>query len=535
MNTSALSKTIPETSENTIAHSNSFLSLFKQVKKDESNKLLQLFNERDEKKNKLSQMSEVFKDQEYKGLVNYFITGNTKDDYHRYNVSRLAGELFDLEGALKSLDASYWSKAMTLTDVYDVMPEKRRDEWNDKIRNHDTEPFTANIVIPTLQEFLQSRLKFLAERVDGIFRGLSGVHVTNSSYGFSKRMIMNTVIESYGCVNHTKAGLINDLRSVLSKFMGRGDIHHSSTYLILSEIGHETGVWHELDGGALRLKLFKKGTGHLEVHPDMAWRLNDVLATLYPKQIPSENRKPSRKQYSQPIKTSLHFDVLNCLSDLCHWGKSNRCSFRREKETSQSVIQQVIELLEGLGANYNNGTFHFPYECRPVINQIIMSGCVPEKQSHQFYPTPKVLAEHVIEHAGIQDGDKCLEPSAGLGALAELMPADTDCVELSELHCKVLSEKGLRAINDDFLKWSTQTSNRYDRIVMNPPYAKGQALSHLTAALSVLKKSGSVVAILPASMRGREFPGFCCTWSEVLEDQFKDAGVRVVIGCFDKV
>ena len=32
------------------------------------------------------------------------------------------------------------------------------------------------------------------------------------------------------------------------------------------------GEWIAIDGGALRLKAFQKGTIHLEIHPDMAWR-----------------------------------------------------------------------------------------------------------------------------------------------------------------------------------------------------------------------------------------------------------------------
>src|SRR5690606_30066790 len=112
--------------------------------------------------------------------------------------------------------------------------------------------------------FLQ-RDKFFAERIDGIFRALSRSHVTNRPEGFSRRMIL--FLGEYGYYN---VGHIHDLRCVIARIRGLRDEpgHYATTY----DIRHipRNGQWHALDGGTLRLRLYKKGTAHLEVDETVA-------------------------------------------------------------------------------------------------------------------------------------------------------------------------------------------------------------------------------------------------------------------------
>src|SRR5690606_33951228 len=114
---------------------------------------------------------------------------------------------------------------LNLTDVLDCMPQARRDEWNESIRKHATPTFAAHVVFATLSELLASRQRFFAERVDGIFRSLSGNHVTNSPTGFRKRMILEHVTDTWMHSCSSKAGVIDDLRKVVARFMGRDEPH----------------------------------------------------------------------------------------------------------------------------------------------------------------------------------------------------------------------------------------------------------------------------------------------------------------------
>jgi hypothetical protein len=174
-----------------------------------------------------------------------------------------------------------------------------------------------------------------------------------------------------------------------------------------------------------------------------------------------------------------------------------------------------------------NGSLEFDYRPYDIIAQVINSGCVPDQQSHQYYPTPPMVAAEAIETADISVGDLCLEPSAGQGGLADLMPDDTTCIEISDLHCKVLEAKGRKAIQADFIKWS---GGKFDKIVMNPPYSEGRWQAHITHAATMLRPEGALIAILPASAKTKEvLPGMNCSWSRVFSNEFAGTSVSVVI------
>jgi hypothetical protein len=430
------------------------------------------------------------------------------------------------------------------------MPQARRDEWNNTIIEHKCPAYTEESVRATMESLLAARSKFFSERVDGIFRNLSGEHITNSPAGFGKRMILNYVLNDHHSVQHSGAGLINDLRAVIAKFMGRDEPRWYVTSSLIETLKHRWGEWVTVDGGAIRIRLYKKGTAHLEVHPDMAWRLNSVLASIYPAAIPEEfRRKPKKERRLKDfdmIQRPLPFAVLERLAGM-------RPGYRREKQednwrqpyrqiqvpnsarfdyhgdTSRPANQESERIIEAIGGvKDSDGNFRFDYDPMPIIREIVTSGCIPDQKAHQFYPTPERLARIAIELAEISPDDVCLEPSAGMGGLADLMPKGTVCVEISDLHCKVLEAKGHRWMQGDFLKM--EIVDRYDRIVMNPPFSEGRAQAHVEAAAKLVKQGGRLVAILPTGMRNKlTLPGFDTTWSSQYDNEFAGASVSVVI------
>ncbi len=193
--------------------------------------------------------------------VEHFIRGNTNGQ-RGYIMS--VDKIFSLPGAVASLNADYWSQALALTDVYEYMPNERRNEWNNQIHEQTTPDFDENTVRATLTELLFSRQKFFSERVDGIFRSLSGAHVTNRPEGFGKRMIIDRVFNEWDTLNHERSGYIDDLRKVIAKFMGREAGGYRTTDRALNIAWARPGEWLTLDGGALRIKVFMKGTAHLD-------------------------------------------------------------------------------------------------------------------------------------------------------------------------------------------------------------------------------------------------------------------------------
>lgn len=461
-------------------------------------------------------------------VVRYFAHGNCGREAtvsHR--------NIFREEGAVKALNAAYWSKALALTDVLDVMPQARRDAWNDQITKMTTPDFSDDTVRPTIESLLASRQQFLAERVDGIFRALSGEHVTNSPMGFGKRMILANML-SYRSIDYSRAGYVNDLRGVIAKFMGRDEPKHYSSIKALETLRSHWGQWVTFDGGTLRIRLYLKGTAHLEVHPDMAWRLNQILAHLHPLAIPSEFRtKPARRAKNIPlILRPLPFAVLDVLAhSLPRPGEKCVQLSWQAQEAGKASRDEACRVLAGIGGiPYPNGGFVFDYPPLEVLEEILASGCIPDKVAYQYYPTPESLAREAVALADIGPEHYCLEPSAGLGGLADFLPKDrTLCVEASALHCSVLSAKGYDVQQADFLTWDRRRF-RFDRIVMNPPFSEGRWLAHLQHAASLLAPGGRLVAIVPASAVGKDvLPGWNVTWSRVYNNEFAGTGMSVVI------
>lgn len=478
--------------------------------------------------------------------MQYFLEGNS-DERSRWaapNVERL----FQRDGAVAALNAAYWSKALRLTDVLDLMPQKRRDEWHQSIHDRKTPDFTEDTVRNTLADLIGQRAKFFAERVDGMFRGLSGEHVTNQPQGFGKRMIVGYMLNDWGSVNTSLAGLINDLRAVIAKFMGRDEPKHYSSGPLLERLKKQWGEWVEVDGGALRIRLYKKGTAHIEVHPDMAWRLNQILASLYPLAIPPEFRARPKKRVREfdLIRKPLPFQVIDTLSSMIRGSKTvsngnHRAPYPQEIPrtrqfrygANKDALPQAELVLEAIGGvkDAATGLWHFDYEPDAVLDEIIVSGCIPDQRSHQFYPTPRRLAERVVDLADIEAHHTVLEPSAGIGGIADLLPKDrTTCVEVSPLHCKVLEAKGHTVVEGDFLAWTAGPS-RFDRITMNPPFSEGRWQAHVEHAADMLAQGGRLVSILPEGAPGRAgfLSGLNKEWHGPFHNAFEGTSISVVI------
>lgn len=492
---------------------------------------------------RMERVVEFVSGDDFKAVVGYFESAAKTRDYRAGNTPS-----FKLENGLAALNASYWQQALNLTDVLDFMPTKRREEWFNLIHKHETPEFEEGAVRATLADLLAGRMNFLAEKVDGVFRALSRTHVTNQPEGFSKRMIMTGVTNDWGAYGRTQTGHLNDLRQVIAKFMGRDEPDwNASNRVVEIARANYRGEWVPVDGGALRIRCYMNGNAHLEVHPDMAWRLNEVLAHLHPAAIPSRFRtapKSRKKREYTLMERPLPFAVLKVLHGL---GRVHQRGERDRVQTLKNAVrieshvndkhliaetEQVLELLGGVPDGHPGYKWwQFDYDPEPVIKEIVCTGVVPDQKSHQFYPTPERIARDAIELAGIEAGHKCLEPSAGTGALADLFPryAHLTCIEISELHQKVLAAKGHSVRNADFLEWSPGLV-RFERIVMNPPYSQGRWRRHVEHAAGMLKSGGTLVAILPASANGKELvPGLKHTYSQPYENQFRGASVDVVI------
>lgn len=516
-----------------------------------STPLKALIDERNYKAQKIRELANSISESK---VIGYFLEG-----YRHDNVSRAHTKLgmFDAESGILALDAECWARAIQLTDVLEMMPAAQRNEWSSNLRELNVPPFEEQTVMDTILDLLLKRETFFAQKVDGVFRALSGDHVTNCPEGFGKRMIIANMYCSMGYADHRRVGFIHDLRTCIARILGRTEMHHGMTSDAFRSV-RQDGEWNFWDGGVIRIKCFKKGTSHLEIHPEIAWQLNKVLAALYPLAIPAEFRAKPKKAFKEfKLRDDLlSSPVLNALQKVRtfhepfsrqeEWERQQKIRAKEPVRPLQMLasmeckdwrkeIATILEMIGGVKHRTVSDWYAFDYKPQPVIDEILRTGCIPDRRSHQFYPTPTELAEEVVDIAEIFDGDTVLEPSAGSGGLAKLLPADrTTCVEVSKLHCTALESLGMKdVVNEDFLTW--EPGKTYRKIVMNPPFSEGRAVAHVEKALTLLAPGGRLVAILPPSAKNQlKLPPLSAKWSGLRDNMFDNTSVSVVILTVDK-
>lgn len=112
-----------------------------------------------------------------------------------------------------------------------------------------------------------------------------------------------------------------------------------------------------------------------------------------------------------------------------------------------------------------------------------------------FFPTPQPVIDKMIDLADIYAGMSVLEPSAGKGDIAEALRSyghKADVIEIRQSLQEILKLKDFNIVGNDFLE---HTEN-YDRIVMNPPFEKGQDVEHVRHAYSLLNPGGRLVSVM---------------------------------------
>jgi predicted RNA methylase len=171
----------------------------------------------------------------------------------------------------------------------------------------------------------------------------------------------------------------------------------------------------------------------------------------------------------------------------------------------------VNEVLENMGGKWNKKLKAHVFESDPTdkLEDVLLVGeIVDRKKELNFFPTPFSLAKHIVEDlADINIGQHCLEPSAGMGNIADVMRDYVEqknimCVEIDPEHCKLLKEKGYYVLERDFLEF--QFGHKYDRIVMNPPFSKQQDIKHVMKAWDFLAEDGILVSIMSPGFTFRE-------------------------------
>lgn len=194
-----------------------------------------------------------------------------------------------------------------------------------------------------------------------------------------------------------------------------------------------------------------------------------------------------------------------------------------EYQLERKTYQDVNKVLECLGGKWNRKlkAHIFESDISEIIDDVLLTGEVTDhRKEFNFFETPPDVVTKLIELAEVQPGQKCLEPSAGRGNIAESIRGivgneKMTCVELMPENAVVLIDKGFSVHEGDFLQYDS--SERYDRIVMNPPFTRQQDISHVMKALDYLEDNGILVSVMSAGIMFRQDKKTLEFWDRVNE------------------
>ncbi len=200
-------------------------------------------------------------------------------------------------------------------------------------------------------------------------------------------------------------------------------------------------------------------------------------------------------------------EVLDILSRAETEGSALRLGDQLDRKLYQATDKALV--MAGGKWDRRAQAHMFPAEAAEILDAILLTGQVQNlRQEFGAFYTPPALALQLATAAGVSPGTTVLEPSAGGGAIADAardLYGEVTCVEIRGEPCAQLRER-FHTVHGDFLTMSPATLQRglFDRVVMNPPFARQADAIHVLHAVRFLRPGGRLAAIMAASVTFRE-------------------------------
>lgn len=194
--------------------------------------------------------------------------------------------------------------------------------------------------------------------------------------------------------------------------------------------------------------------------------------------------------------------MKNILSSIARMTASgNRLELPKEPLANYA---QVKKTLLKAGGKYSKNGFTFLGPAEEIQQRLCGGEKIDDKKKFQFFATPGILAHKLAVMLAATETHKILEPSGGEGALIYAMRMNCDSyldittVELDPLKVLYLRKRNqtCRIVEADFLDWADQTTERFDRILANPPFTNNQDIDHVMKMFALLAEGGRLVTVM---------------------------------------
>ncbi|MGW1064417.1 class I SAM-dependent methyltransferase [Streptomyces aureus] len=197
-------------------------------------------------------------------------------------------------------------------------------------------------------------------------------------------------------------------------------------------------------------------------------------------------------------------DVLEAIRTATVDGRALRLKGQLDRKLYERV-NLALHAVGGVWHRYKKAHI-FTIDAADAITGLLATGEVITDVDRGYYPTPEPTVERLLALAELEAGCEVLEPSAGRGAIAEAAAARgavVDCVELDAARAQHIRAGGYarQVTNADF--FTVPVQRRYQRVIMNPPFAGRQDIRHVERALRFLHPGGLLVAIMHGSLTYR--------------------------------
>lgn len=217
-------------------------------------------------------------------------------------------------------------------------------------------------------------------------------------------------------------------------------------------------------------------------------------------------------------------------------------------ELERKLYTEVNKALSVMGGKWvkAKGGHVFEDDPRPMVEGLMESGhLVVEKDG--FFETPKELAQRMVEIADLREADYILEPEAGMGAIAHVILEDASTkglnitlwlIEKNQKRSFKLDQIfGMKAVVFCADILDNKGYQKFDKIIMNPPFEELQDIDHVRHAYSLLFPHGVLVAIMSEApffrdtQKAKDFREWLktvnSTHEQLPEGTFKSSGTGV--------
>ncbi len=179
-------------------------------------------------------------------------------------------------------------------------------------------------------------------------------------------------------------------------------------------------------------------------------------------------------------------------------------------QLERKLYEAVNKVLEACGGQWNRKAKAHVFSIDPeaLIADICNTGVIMLAPDLGWFPTPPAVVAMLMERADGQPGMTLLEPSAGEGAIvgaALALGYKVTALELDPGRWRTLSvrhgaDAAVSSVGD-FLQFDPIA--RFDRVVMNPPFAKQADIAHVRHAHRWLAPKGRLVSVMGAGVSFR--------------------------------